>query len=318
VITFIADLHLSINNRLDDFKKVLIEQIVPEANKSKKFYILGDIYHDRRPHPLEMNVFRDFLLLLKIPTLIIVGNHDKNLTSSTIDEILKWNLPNLTVQYPPYVDECEGLTLYLDHDMIEGAKLGPSNISLDVKGARKVSQLPKTFEGHDGIKKIDFYLFGHIHKAQIINKEPLVLYVGSIDHIDFAERNEDKFLFQIDETTKKYGYKKLITRPMIQIELDLGKEEYMFTADTTDAIVKVVVTGTKAQIGKFNEGPIREACKNSLRYSLLYRIIRENIIRSESVNESKNSKECFKEYAKLNQFSEEEVRRGMEILGEHP
>ena len=43
MITVCSDLHLSLNNRIEDFKSVLMNQILEEANKSELFIILGDI-----------------------------------------------------------------------------------------------------------------------------------------------------------------------------------------------------------------------------------------------------------------------------------
>jgi DNA repair exonuclease SbcCD nuclease subunit len=281
MLTFVADLHLSLNNRIDDFKKVLMEQILPEANKSTKFYILGDIFHDRRPHPVEMNIFREFIAKINVPTLIITGNHDENLNASTIDEFQFWDTyPRTEVLKPPIIDIVDNVVLYLDHAQYEGAKLGPSNLNLNIKEAKKLKNLPTMVAPEDPQSRvIDFYVFGHIHKAQILRSTPPTLYVGSIERIDFAERNEEKFMFQIDEKTKKYGYRKLHTRFMTQIDLDLNKNEGMFTEYVTNAIVKVVITGTKEQIAKFNEAALLECLKTSYKFSIVYNVVRAKRVR---------------------------------------
>jgi len=311
MITCISDLHLSIHNRIDDFKRVLMEQVLPEANKSTKFYILGDIYHDRRPHPLEMNIFREFISKIKVPTVIVVGNHDTNVTATTLDEFIYYN-EYVRILKPPVIDICEGVILYLDHDLIEGAKLGPSNINLNIKGSKQLKDLPKKDNG----KPIDFYLFGHVHKAQIVRKDPPTLYIGSIERIDFAERNEDKFMFQINEKTKKYGYKKLNIRKMIQIDYDLSDNVTALPDDLKDAIVKVIIKGAKDKIRLFNEGELLESLKPSFKFSISYNVVRENKVSSQAISEERTSAECFKNFAKLKKFTEVEVEKGMDIINE--
>ncbi len=323
MLTFIADLHLSLNNRLNDFKKVLMEQVLPEANRSSKFYILGDIFHDRRPHPIELNIFRDFISQVTTPTTIIVGNHDENIDATTIDEFFYWETTRAPIEIckPPYVDIYENVILYLDHAQYEGAKLGPSNLSLNIREAKKLVNLPLKISSDD-LRPIDFYVFGHVHKAQILRKNPPTLYVGSIEHIDFAERNEDKFMFQIDEKTKKYGYKKLNVRPMYQIELDLpivneGGFEFFIKPKIKDAIVRVSLNGTKEQITKFNEAPLLESLKESHKFSIVYNISKEKRVHVQAISEEKSTIECFKDYAKLKNFTERETNLGIEIINEY-
>jgi DNA repair exonuclease SbcCD nuclease subunit len=317
MLTFIADLHLSLNNRIWDFKKVLMEQILPEANKSTKFYILGDIFHDRRPHPVELNIFRDFISQIKVPTNIISGNHDENLDATTIDEFTYYDT-NVQVYRPPLIELCEGLILYLDHAQYEGAKLGPSNLNLNIREAKKLKNLPVTTENN---LPIDFYVFGHIHKAQILRNSPPTLYVGSIERIDFAERNEDKFMFQIDEKTKKYGYKKLDIRPMYQLGIELASIDkcdfkLAFVPFIKNAILKIVIEGTKEQISKFNEAPLLECLRDSYKYSISYNIVRDSKVNSKVISEEKTSIECFKDFAKFRNFSEIEITKGIGIINE--
>lgn len=313
MITFVADLHLSLNNRINDFEKVLIEQVLPTANQSIKFYIVGDIFHDRRPHPVEMNIFRHFISQVKVPTIIVLGNHDENLSASTLDEFKYWNT-NIRVIQPPFIETVGKVTIYLDHAQYEGAKLGPSNLNLNIKEAKKIKNLPTSVDG----RTIDYYVFGHVHKAQMLRENPPTLYVGSIEHIDFAERNEDKFMFQIDEATKKYGYKKLETRPMYQLKVELPTSGvFKFsTQPVRNAIVKVVVEGTKEQLTKFNEALLLEYLKESYKFSIVYNVIKENKVTSTFISEEKTIVECFKDFANLKKFTAMEIQKGIAIINE--
>jgi DNA repair exonuclease SbcCD nuclease subunit len=257
-----------------------------------------------------MNIFRDFITQVKTETIIIIGNHDRNLEASTLDELSKYNISHVKVYYPPFILDFKGLKLYLDHDMIEGAVLGPSNLSIDVKKAKKVKDLPKA----------DMYLFGHVHKPQIIRKDPPIFYVGSIERIDFAERNEDKFIVKIDTEKKIFGYKKLKIRPMYQITLDLSDEKTLnglVPTQVKDAIVKIVIKGTDLQIKKYNEANLRDSLKVVYKYTVKYEIVKNGIVRNSNISEDKSTITCFNEYAKVNNFDSNTINKGIEIINEY-
>mgnify|MGYP001445827238 CR=1 FL=1 len=53
-------------------------------------------------------------------------------------------------------------------------------------------------------KKLDYIALGHIHKHQILNANPMVVYPGSLERVDFSEENDTKVNFGVrwwnDET----------------------------------------------------------------------------------------------------------------------
>ncbi len=307
MITNAADLHIDINNRPDDKIKAL-DQVATISNEGELLLIEGDIYHSRRPTPTEQNIFRDFLLKLKVPTIIGIGNHDENLGASTLDEFLKFPHENIKLVRLPYIVEHKGIKVYMDHCTVEGAKLGPADLMVDIKEAIPIKKLLEN--------NCDFYAFGHIHKAQMLKKSPPMFYTGSIERVDFAERNEDKFVFVI-ESKEKYGYKKLNIRDMIQWDIDLTQpnlksNELIRKPDT--AIVKVMVKGTKELIAKFNEAPVREELKNSFSYSIQYEVVKTDKTRNEAISELKTVGESLVEYGKQMKLTEGTVQKGLEII----
>ena len=312
-ITVTADFHLNLNNRIDDYIKSL-DQIASIANNGKLLLILGDIYHQRRPHPVEMNVFRDFVNSVKVPIVMIPGNHDMNLDASTIDEFYKFKINNVKLFKPPYILKYKNLSLYLDHGIVEGAKLGPADITLNLRNARAQSEILNT--------KADFYLFGDIHKAQVVRYQPPILYPGSIERVDFAERNEDKYVLIINTETRKYGYKKLIVRPMVQLEVRLAEIkspidfEIAFSPLVNDAIVKVKVVGTKEQLYSFNEAPLRDVLNKSFKYKITYEKIKDKRVRNKNISESKSTGDCFIEYASIKKLDKYIVEKGLEVINE--
>jgi len=307
-IVVTADLHLNLNNRIEDYKKSL-QQISEIANQNELLLILGDVYHARRPIPREQNVFRDFLNTLKVPTLIIVGNHDTDVDATTLDEFRKFNIPNVKLQFAPYLLEYKGMKLYLDHALIEGAKLGPTDVILNTREVIRIEDLLKKVQA-------DIYLFGHIHKAQVVRKIPPMLYTGSIERVDFAERNENKYVVLVDIETKTYGYKKLNVRPMQQIDIDLAISTDIPKVLEEGAIVKVILKGTKEQIQKFNEAPLRDSLTKTLTYKIIHEVVKENKTRNNQISETKTILDSFGEYSKTKEFDEHTTQTGIKIMSE--
>jgi len=308
MIVVTADFHLNINNRIEDYRKSL-QQISDIANQNELLLILGDIYHVRRPIPREQNIFRDFLKTLKVPTVIVVGNHDKDIDATTLDEFRKFDISNVKLQFAPYILEYKNLKLYLDHALIEGAKLGPTDVILDMREAVKIEDILKKVQA-------DFYLLGHIHKAQIIRKNPPMLYTGSIERVDFAERNENKYVVLIDPETKVYGFKKLNIRPMQQIEIDLNVSQDIPKVLEEGSIVKAVIKGTKEQIQKYNEAPLRDSLVKSLTYKIVHDVVKENKTRNNQISETKTTLDSFNEYAKTKEFNEYTTQLGIKLMNE--
>jgi len=312
MITVTADLHLNLHNRIDDFATSLT-QIAEIANTTNLLIILGDIYHYRKPDPEEMNLFRDFLKRVKVPIEMIIGNHDMKGNHSALDEFWKFTHPNIQCRRPPYILQYSGLNLYLNHCTVEGAEIGPCDMVLGLKEEIKVKELKAL--------NCDFFLCGHIHKAQVIADN--IIYPGSIERVDFGERNEKKYVVLIDETSKKFGFRELKIRPMIQRTIDLSEvltmevEKYDF-ASLQGAITQLIFEGTREQMNQFDDTPWRNAL-SKVCYS--YKIVvnkkkTDNTQKqgSKVIVETNSIEKCFQEYAQLKKLDDATLKKGMELL----
>lgn len=70
---------------------------------------------------------------------------------------------------------------------------------------------------------IDYVALGHIHRHQCLAEHPPVVYAGSIERVDFGERNEDKgcVLVELAKGATRWEFRKLAARPFIQIDVDV-------------------------------------------------------------------------------------------------
>ena len=92
--------------------------------------------------------------------------------------------------------------------------------------------------------KIKYTALGHIHKFQVLRKQPPIIYSGSINRIDFGEERDKKGFVQVEINDKTdFKFIPLKARKFVTIKIDLSQ--------ATDPIVKV-----KKEIAKNN---IKEA-----------------------------------------------------------
>ena len=90
----------------------------------------------------------------------------------------------------------------------------------------------------------DYAALGHIHKHQEVG--PNIVYSGSLDRINWGERNDPKGYVVIDiGSNVKWQFIDLDVRPMVDIKVSYDRIDNLATYDLTDAIVRVTVTGSK-------------------------------------------------------------------------
>jgi len=70
---------------------------------------------------------------------------------------------------------------------------------------------------------IDYVALGHIHRHQTLGEHPPVVYAGSIERIDFGEKDEDKgcVLVELVKNATRWRFQKLNARPFIALEVDV-------------------------------------------------------------------------------------------------
>lgn len=217
-----------LSTRLLDFLKTF-DFIADTAiqNQVDAVIFAGDAYKTRDPNPTQQRGFGERvkkIVKAGIPFVLVVGNHDTpnaegkantldiysaleidNVWVSRHPELL--NIPtksgNLQVitlpwlhkeDYKKVADKLTSLyekidssspAIFLSHLEVEGASYGSEKgmaIANDV-----TVPLPLIQD-----KRLNYVALGHIHKHQVLAKDPLVVYAGSPHRIDFGEEKESK------------------------------------------------------------------------------------------------------------------------------
>ena len=91
----------------------------------------------------------------------------------------------------------------------------------------------------------------------------------------------------------------------------------ILSEDSLSVTLIMMIDGKWFNIGDYTESPdIRDKLKGANFIKFEYDIITENRIRNERINESKTTVQTFKEYAKINEFSQNTLELGLKIIEE--
>ncbi|WP_322511697.1 exonuclease SbcCD subunit D [Chloroflexus sp.] len=152
-------------------------------------------------------------------------------------------------------------TIIAFHGTVEGAQLGSERAMIL---GRDLS-LPRSALAQPGV---DYVALGHIHRHQALGEQPPIVYPGSIERIDFGERDEPKgcVLVELAPGQARWRFVPLAARPFVSIERDLRRSsdpvESLRTAiarhDLREAVVRVEVQLSREQTPLLREEQVRE------------------------------------------------------------
>jgi exonuclease SbcD len=120
--------------------------------------------------------------------------------------------------------------------------------------------------------RFSYVALGHIHKHQVIHREPLTIYAGSPERIDFGEEYDEKgyVLVNLDRLGATHQFVPLPARPFqtvnVQAESDDPTAEVLRELagkNLTGAVVRVRVQLTPANQGRLRDAEIRAAASEA-------------------------------------------------------
>lgn len=277
-----------LSTRLLDFFKTfdfIIDTAIKEDVDAVVF--AGDAYKTRDPNPTQQRGFGERIAKIakKIPVILAVGNHDTPNAegkANTLDIYSALEIDNVWVSRHPellkiptksgilqvvtlpwlhkndYKTVGEKLKLlyekitsdspaiFLSHCEVEGASYGSEKglaIANDV-----TIPLPLLQD-----KRLSYVALGHIHKHQVLSKNPLVVYSGSPQRIDFGEEKEEKGICLVDIPKPGQSSFTFVTtnaRKFLTIIVDLKGDDLNPTQtiideikknEVKDSIVKIII-----------------------------------------------------------------------------
>jgi DNA repair exonuclease SbcCD nuclease subunit len=126
------------------------------------------------------------------------------------------------------------------HQTVEGATVGIQNYTFRYGD--------DIIRGSDIPQGLDAVLSGHIHRAQVLNKDlsgnnlnAPVIYPGSIDRTSYVEREEEKgyYIISLEEGKEiNLQFNKLDTRPMKEVVIDTDELTSEQIEEKVNSIIK--------------------------------------------------------------------------------
>jgi len=132
----------------------------------------------------------------------------------------------------------------------------------------------------------DYVALGHIHKHQVLNEEPPVIYSGSIERIDFGEEREDKgfVVAEVERGRATWQFVKTDARPFVTIEVDAQSDdptaeilEAIAARNIENAVVRIIVHTTAEKEPLVNEGEIRRALAGAFHIAAIVKDVERKV-----------------------------------------
>ena len=140
----------------------------------------------------------------------------------------------------------------------------------------------------------DYIALGHIHKHQVLNDDPPVVYPGSLERIDFGEEDDDKgfYLVEIDsdretgESRASFNFHPVTGRRFLTINVNIEPRDAEPTStvlkaiaeqgdELRDAIVRLQISLPEEIEGQLRDSDIRDTMKETHYFTIGKDIKRE-------------------------------------------
>ncbi len=192
---------------------------------------------------------------------LLTRDEMKTLSLSEIDQELRRRIETFVAQSVASLDPDLPAVLAL-HATVDGAVFGAERgitLGQDLVLARSAVAQPR----------LDYVAMGHIHKHQALGKHPPLVYAGSIERIDFGERQEAKgcVLVELARGATSWQFHPLSARPFVSIEVDVrgssDPHDRVMAAIAAQrleaAVARLEVRVTREQVRLLREDLFREA-----------------------------------------------------------
>jgi len=202
------------------------------------------------------------------------------------------------------------------HVWVEGAKLGSER-------GMMVGREPVLLPSNVANPALDYVALGHIHRHQVLSYNPLVVYSGSLERLDFSEEEDEKgfCIVEIDQKGgASFNFHKVPSRRFLTIKVDIDSADLNPTSTVLRAIsrqeseVKEAIVRVQISAPEFNEGLLQE---NEIRKALKeahFAIIAKDIKREPRIRlggwsaEEVTPLEALKAYLRAKKTSPEQTR----------
>ena len=144
------------------------------------------------------------------------------------------------------------------------------------------------------LPQFDYVALGHIHKHQILGHDPMVVYSGSLERVDFGEEAHEKGFCVVDIDTaapagqrlRGFEFRRVQARSFVTISASVGRHDLDPTQTVIngirahhiyDAIVRLMITLPGELRGQLRDEHIREALADAHYVASISHEVEENV-----------------------------------------
>jgi exonuclease SbcD len=132
--------------------------------------------------------------------------------------------------------------------------------------------------------RFSYVALGHIHKYQVLERNPLTVYAGSPERIDFGEEHDEKgyVVVDLDRASASHHFVKLPARPFKTIDVQCDGDDP--TAEVVQALegrnLDGAIVRVRARLTPVNQGRLRDSDVRQAAQAASFVVIRREVERT--------------------------------------
>lgn len=292
---------------------------IGRATATEIFHTLevANVYVSNTPDVYRIETKSGVIQIASLPWLrrsaLLSREETKNLSFEQINQKMQEVLTNQIASHASKLDPSLPAVLV--------AHVGVANATVGSERLMAIGQEHFLLPGNIASPAFDYIALGHIHKHQVINENPPVVYAGSLERVDFGEENDEKGFYTVDiepdeQTGKRrvsYEFHRIEGRHFRTINVDIEEDDEDPTSTVlraissdgddrvSDAIVRLQISLPAEAEGQLRDGEIREALKGAYHSTMSKDIARETRLRlNQTTAEEITPSEALKTYLEAN------------------
>ena len=161
----------------------------------------------------------------------------QHLTPQEVNEAIQRKLADAIRFQVEALDETVP-ALFAGHVSLSGAKTGSEQWMM-------LGRDHLLLKSDVALPQFDYVALGHVHRHQVLGRDPLVVYSGSLQRIDFSEESDDKGFCIIDidpamptgRRVRAFEFQRVNARNFLTISVEVPRGD----PDPTDTVVKSIM-----------------------------------------------------------------------------
>lgn len=199
---------------------------------------------------------------------LLARQDTRSLTPEQINEAIQEMMSRLIRAQAGALDP--GLpSLLAGHVTVSGATAGSEQSMM-------LGRDPVLLKSDVALPQLDYVALGHIHRHQVLNEDPHVVYSGSLERVDFSEEGDEKGFCVLEfdpqrgagDRLQSFEFHRVNARRFVTVAVEVRSGDAdptqtvidaISSRDVTDAIVRVRITVPAEQDRYLREPDIRDA-----------------------------------------------------------